>query len=94
MPSSEQLKHNFSTYIRYLVGGLLFWCSTPLPAAPSVDVKIEGIEGEVLANVELLLSIQQQRDHPLLSAGRIRRLHQKADQEIRTALRPYGYYRP
>lgn len=94
MPTAEQFKHNFFTYVRRLLGGLLFCCSIPLSAAPGVDVYIEGVEGELLANVELLLSIQQQRDHPLLSTGRIRRLHQKADQEIRTALKSYGYYRP
>jgi len=45
-------------------------------------------------NVRLFLSIEQQKDHPLLTEGRLQRLHQKAVQEIVTALQPFGYYRP
>jgi translocation and assembly module TamA len=65
-----------------------------LCAQPVVVVHIEGIDSELEANVRLFLSIEQQRDHSLMSAGRVRRLHQKADKEIATALQPYGFYRP
>lgn len=68
--------------------------STVLLAAPVVTVTIEGIGDELLANVQQSLSIEQQHEHPLLTEGRIQRLHAKAEQEIREALQPYGYYRP
>lgn len=90
----DQSRSALFSHTVYLWCGLLLFClSLPLLAAPNVDVNIRGVEGELLTNVQLLLSIQQQRGHPLLSAGRIKRLHQKAEEEIRTALKPYGYYR-
>ncbi len=76
---------------------LLLLCSLyfpPLLAQPEVEVNIEGVDGELRDNVMLMLSIAQQRNHPDLSAGRIARLHDKAPAEIRSALEPYGYYRP
>jgi translocation and assembly module TamA len=65
-----------------------------LCAQPIVNVDIEGIDAEMETNVRLFLSIEQQRDHALMSAGRINRLHQKANREIANALQPYGFYRP
>ena len=73
---------------------LSYLCCISASAQPRVDVKLTGIGGELETNVRLYLSIEQQKDHPLLSAGRIRRLHQKASLEIINALQPYGYYRP
>lgn len=80
--------------IRLSLFALGLFYSATLLAAPVVTVKIEGVSGELLTNVEQWLSINQQREHPLLTEGRIRRLHGKADQEINSALQPYGYYRP
>lgn len=60
----------------------------------NVDVKISGIEPPLEANVLSLLSIEQQKNHHLLSEGRLQRLHDKATEEIRSALQPFGYYRP
>ena len=68
--------------------------SAVLLAAPAVTVNIEGISGELLTNAQQWLTIYQQREHPLLTEGRIDRLFNKADQEIENALQPYGYYRP
>ena len=59
-----------------------------------VDVLISGIENRLEENVRLFLSIEQQKDHALMSEGRLRRLHKKANQEITNALQPFGYYRP
>jgi translocation and assembly module TamA len=60
---------------------------------PTVNVHLSGISGEVEANVERVLGIYLQRDDPVLTEGRIRRLHQKAATEITRALQPFGYYR-
>lgn len=60
----------------------------------SVNIEIQGLNDELKNNVLLLLSIEQQKDHPLLSEDRIYQLHRKAPQEIANALKPYGYYRP
>lgn len=68
--------------------------SVTLFAQTSVDVQISGINQTLETNVRLFLSIEQQKNHPLLSEGRLRRLHKIAPQEISRALQPFGYYRP
>ncbi len=61
-------------------------------AADKIEVTIEGLEGEILQNVKAYLSIGEQNSH--LSARRIQRLHKQANEEIKQALQPFGYYRP
>lgn len=57
-------------------------------------VEITGVEKKLEDNIRLLLSVEQQKDHSLMSEGRLRRLHKKAHQEIASALQPFGYYHP
>ena len=66
--------------------------STTLFAQVSVTVNISGIDATLENNVRLFLSIEQQKEHPLISEGRLQRLHKKAPQEIANALQPFGYY--
>ncbi len=63
-------------------------------AAPSVEVTIEGLEGGPLNNVRALLTLEQRREALSLSETQIRRFHRQAPAEIRTALEPFGFYRP
>ena len=76
-----------------LVLTLIFFTTTSL-AQTKVNIEIKGIEKELEDNVRLFLSIEQQKDHTLMSEARLHRLHKKATQEITNALQPYGYYRP
>ena len=71
----------------------LYFLSTTLCAQTVVNVEISGIDEILEANVRLYLSIEQQKNHPLISDGRLRRLHKKAAPEISAALQPFGYYR-
>ncbi len=71
----------------------LNFLSTALCAQTVVNVEISGIDEILEANVRLYLSIEQQKNHPLISEGRLRRLHKKAAPEISAALQPFGYYR-
>jgi translocation and assembly module TamA len=77
-----------------LVTLALCFLSPTLCAQTVVNVEISGIDEILEDNVRLYLSIEQQKNHPLISDGRLRRLHKKADQEISAALQPFGYYRP
>ncbi len=82
-------------YCRVILLALSACCiSMNASAQPTVVVEIEGLEPTLETNVRLYLSIEQQKANPLVSAGRLRRLHQKANKEIAAALQPYGYYRP
>lgn len=70
-----------------------FYC-TSLFAQINLSVEIHGVSAELENNIRLLLSVEQQKNHPMLTAGRLQRLHAKATQEITDALQPYGYYKP
>ncbi|OQW93791.1 MAG: hypothetical protein BWK79_09290 [Beggiatoa sp. IS2] len=71
---------------------LLMINATPLYAADTVTIMIEGVKGRLLNNVRAYLSLEQQKEHPRLSAIRVKRLHQQAPEEIKKALQPFGYY--
>ncbi len=75
---------------------LLLLCFVPSLAwaALAVEVRVEGIDGALYDNVMQRLTLEAERSHPLLEEHRLRRLHQRAEAEIREALRPFGYYRP
>ena len=79
---------------RMLLAFSAFLFSTALFAQASVTISIDGIDKLMEDNVRLFLSIEQQKNHPLLDEGRLQRLHKKAPQEIARALKPFGYYRP
>ena len=72
---------------------LLLWSSAAYPAS-RIEVHVEGVNEAMRDNVLLFLSIQQQRNLPDLSESRVRLLHTLAPSEIRSALQPFGYYRP
>ena len=77
----------------------------PVHASESLDVRITGIEGELLDNVTAQLGIAQlvkwKLPIPLpatdeaeteIKEASVRRLHRAASAEIRAALQPFGYY--
>ncbi|MEK7990710.1 MAG: autotransporter assembly complex family protein [Thiotrichaceae bacterium] len=61
----------------------------------TVKVEIKGIkQAEIVKNILASLRIEQQKNNERLSEKRIKRLHNKAPEDIKIALRPFGYYRP
>ena len=64
-----------------------------LYAQMNIIVDIRGVNNEIETNIRHYLSIEQQKDHALLSQGLLQHIHKKAPQEITLALQPYGYYR-
>lgn len=77
-----------------LLSLLLIFFSAPLLARLNVTIEIDGIDSAMEDNVRLYLSIEQQKNHPSMTEGRLRRLHKKSTQEISKALQPFGYYHP
>ncbi|RMG27899.1 MAG: outer membrane protein assembly factor [Gammaproteobacteria bacterium] len=75
-----------------LVAALL----VPLVAlAAGVQVRIEGLTGDVLENVQARLSLAAlARSGEAPSEAGLRRLYRRAPREIRAALEPFGYYHP
>lgn len=82
------------TRIPFILLPLLLLAWTAAWAAVKVEVRVEGIDGALLDNVMQHLSVEAEREHPLLEVHRLRRLHERAERDIREALRPFGYYHP
>lgn len=66
----------------------------PLHAAEQLKVSVTGLRGETLANVRAALAIIQQQHEETLDRARIQQLHNQAEQDIKVALQPFGYYQP
>ena len=62
--------------------------------AQSVDTEIRGVDGELRANVETVLSLKQAESLRRVSVWRLRRMATEASDEIARALEPFGYYTP
>jgi translocation and assembly module TamA len=75
----------------------VFPASIPPLAAQdaSVQVEVEGIDGELEANVRAMLEIARAADEGApLSSARVRQLHDGSEDDIRLALQPFGFYEP
>ncbi|MBR9813170.1 outer membrane protein assembly factor [bacterium] len=70
----------------------LVW-TAPARAA-TVTVAVDGVTGELRDNVRAVLGIQRLVDRPDTRRRTIRRMHRRAEADIREALQPFGYYRP
>lgn len=79
--------------------GILRLCFSVLVMVPStvwaddfISVTIQGIDGRLYDNVAAFLTILEKKDQQRLRNMQVRGLHQDAQQEIRQALEPFGYY--
>ncbi len=88
--NSTSLKTNFLLVLFITVA---MWSQHAF-AAPSVDVKVTGINKKLHENIMLMLDIERQKKDDSLNETRIHLLHQKSPQRIKTALQPFGYYKP
>jgi len=79
---------------RLLLVLIAIFYSKTLFAQINVTVEITGLGKPLEENVRLMLSIEQQKEHLLMTEGRLLRLHKRSPIEIRKALQPFGYYRP
>ncbi len=68
----------------------------PLPALAEekVSVTVEGISGPLYKNVLARLKLYLHRENERLEKREVKRLYRQADEDIRSALAPFGYYKP
>jgi translocation and assembly module TamA len=59
--------------------------------AERVSVAVEGLEGDALESVRASIELRQYEDREV-SPVEVRRLFERADEQIRDALEPFGYY--
>ncbi len=81
-------------FIYLMCSGLLLMSATVALAGPHLDVRISGVDGDMLTNVEAMLDMVKHADDKELSDRWVKRMHAKAEEQIRTALQPFGYYTP
>lgn len=62
--------------------------------AITVSTEISGLDGELLANVRASVSLVQAEQFEEVSLWRLRQMTDQAREEVRQALRPFGYYAP
>jgi translocation and assembly module TamA len=66
------------------------FCAVPA-RAERVSVAVEGVEGDVLESVRASIELHQYEDRDV-SPVEVRRLFERADEQIRQSLEPFGYY--
>ncbi|MGH8174793.1 MAG: autotransporter assembly complex protein TamA [Steroidobacter sp.] len=67
-----------------------FLSPAPLPAE-QVSVEISGLDGEMLESARANVQLREYEDREV-SPVEVRRLFEQADEQIRAALEPFGYY--
>src|SRR6056297_345012 len=76
---------------RFMLAAALLTMPAAL-AAQSVVTEISGIDGEMRANVQASLSLEQAEDLEQVSVWRLRQMAAEAREEVRQALEPFGFY--
>ena len=82
--------------LRWLTLSVLAACSALVagPVLARIRVGIEGVDGAVRRNVLALLSVERYKDRERIEPDAVNRLFRRVDDEVRSALRPFGYYDP
>ena len=63
-------------------------------ARANIELEIEGVDKEVRDNLLVVLSVQRYRERDDLDQDMVERLNERLDGEVRSAMRPFGYYAP
>jgi translocation and assembly module TamA len=65
-----------------------------LPARADITVNITGVDGDAQLNVLTRLSVERYRERKDVDADVMQRLFNRIDEEVKDALRPFGFYEP
>lgn len=75
-----------------LLAAALALCSGA--ALADIRIDIEGVDGDLRRNVLTFLSVERYRERSGVDEDTMTRLFNRIDGEVRSALRPFGYYDP
>jgi len=64
------------------------------PAFADIEVEVHGVDEMVQANVLAYLSFERYKASDDLTPEFVERLQERSEREVRTALRPFGFYEP
>jgi len=68
--------------------------ATPVAAGAGIDIEITGVDGALRDNVIAFLSLKRYAGATDLDQDLVDRLALRAEREVASALRPFGYYTP
>jgi translocation and assembly module TamA len=74
--------------------GVLLLALAALPAHADITVTISGVDGDAQLNVLTRLSVERYRERKDVDEDVMRRLFNRIDEEVKDALRPFGFYEP
>ena len=89
MPTSSKLIPRL--YLLHLTLGIA-WFATP--ALAGITVEVRGVDEDIKLNVLAYLSFERYKNSKELTRDFVERLQERAEREVRSALRPFGYYEP
>ncbi|HTU67981.1 MAG TPA: BamA/TamA family outer membrane protein [Steroidobacteraceae bacterium] len=64
------------------------------PALAGIEVEVHGVEDELKANVLAYLSFERYKNSKELTQDFVERLQERSEREVKSALRPFGFYEP
>lgn len=79
---------------RFILLALLLAAAAAPPAVAGLKVTLRGVDGAERENIEARLSILAYAGEDGDDEAEVRRLHRRAEDDIRGALEAYGYYSP
>jgi len=86
------------SFVFFRTSILLLFFFLFLPGAVSAKVRLEvevvGISDPLHKNVLARLTLLLHKESPRLQDSAVRRLHRQSEEDIRSALAPFGYYNP
>jgi len=79
-----------------LLPALLFACLACMAtvAQAAIRIEIDGVDGDLRRNVLAFLSVERYKDSERIQEDTVVRLYNRIDDEVRSALKPFGYYEP
>src|SRR6185295_13907631 len=88
------LHHNPRTRFTALTLISLVVAQLAAPAFGKIEVEVHGVGEDIRANVLAYLSFERYKESDDLSPEFVERLQERAEREVRAAMRPFGYYEP
>lgn len=64
------------------------------PCRADIKVELHGVDTDLKRNVQIFLSVERYRERKDVDADTMNRLFNRIDGEVKSALRPFGYYEP
>lgn len=93
-PCSHPLYSRHGLWAVALLLGCLLGVAVQAAEKVRLTIEFEGVSDEFVESILAQLTLEGEREHPLLDEYRIQRLHRQAPEEIRNALQPFGFYAP